>query len=326
MFCISCAQLPKMANQTQSPVNHSVNMDRLEDKVTVVTAFLDLGTFKKGDLHTFSPGLYREWIKVFHRIENPVVAFFDNERDVKMFQVLRNALPGNRTQVVKISRVSMWAFSLRSNIADIFSRPFYPKHHPNTVLPEYSCTMHAKYELMARVVNENPFNTRFFSWLDVGLFRDISANQGPPFSLYIPPNFDRTKVAYSQVYRFEPNVKTAKQIVQGNYAWVCGCFFIATRDIMARWVRQYMFYTDQMLRTGWISTDQQVLYYMALGKHRKSPRNDIIIQPYTGYTEYNHWFQLAYICKEEGGKRKLRLQPCNASLFNCSDTRFKKTL
>ena len=43
----------------------------------------------------------------------------------------------------------MWSFQLVPSIAKIFSRPGYPFHTPNTVVPNYSAAMHAKYEVPA---------------------------------------------------------------------------------------------------------------------------------------------------------------------------------
>lgn len=46
----------------------------------------------------------------------------------------------------------MWSFGLRDAIQQIYSRSGYPKYTPNTVLPEYSCAMHAKYDIMRRSI------------------------------------------------------------------------------------------------------------------------------------------------------------------------------
>ena len=270
--------------------------------ITIVTAYLNIGSFQKGEGdQVFKPETYRKWIKVFHQVTNPVIAFFDNERDAAMFEVLRSRLPANRTRVVRVARSDMWAFSLRPAIAKLFSQAFYPKHHPNTVIADYSCTMHAKYEFMATAVRENPFGTRHFAWLDVGLFRDWGLLGA--FSLRLPPHFDPGRVAYGEVYALASAARlTARQIVQRNLVWVCGCFFVGRHDVVARWARQYRAFAERMVKAGWVSTDQQVLYYMFQAQHNGSSVLDVRIQPYRNTASFNPWFHLAYSCVQQANK------------------------
>ena len=264
--------------------------------VTVVTAYINIGSFQKGEGNlTFNPKAYREWMQIFHRITNPIIAYIDNDEDIAMFKVLRNMLPPNRTKIVKVSRDKTWAFSLRPAIKKIFSQANYPKHHPNTVIPDYSCVMHAKYEFMSRAVKENPFNTSYFAWLDIGLFRDKINQPYAPFSIELPPQFDPSTIAYTQVWPLGPTPRTAKQIVQDNLVWVCGCFFIGRSDIMKLWTKQYMQFTERMLSMGWMSTDQQVLYYMFQPQNNRSSLIDVRIQTYTSDGRFNPWFHLGYL-------------------------------
>lgn len=133
----------------------------------------------------------------------------------------------------------MWSFGLVPAISRIFANPSYPKHHPNTVVPNYSAAMHAKYEVMEAAVKENPFNTRYFCWLDVGLFRDIAGKSADgPFSLYLPPGFRNDSVSYQEVYGRNKQV-SVKDIVYMNMVWVCGCFFFAEANVMLKWTEEY---------------------------------------------------------------------------------------
>ena len=175
------------------------NNNLLNDEVT---AYFNLGNFKKGSQQRSAQQSYQRWMNIFSLISNPVIAWFDNPVDAGYFQKIRSSLPENRTMVHVIHRSSTWSFSnTEPKIKHIYSRPGYPKYHPNTVLPEYSSVMHAKYELMFRAVYENHFNTLYFAWLDIGLFRQM-VDESPieHFELYIPPGMEQNKVAYSKVY------------------------------------------------------------------------------------------------------------------------------
>jgi hypothetical protein len=50
-----------------------------------------------------------------------------------------------KTKIFKIERQSLWAFQLIDKIKAVFSQPGYPTHSPNTIMPAYSATQHAKY-------------------------------------------------------------------------------------------------------------------------------------------------------------------------------------
>jgi hypothetical protein len=136
--------------------------------------------------------------------------------------------------------LQMWSFGLVPEIARIFKQSDYPKHLPNTVVPTYSAAMHAKYEVLQWAIKQNPFKTRYFCWLDVGLFRDLSKLRSVNrFSLYLPPYFNTGSVAYQEVYGARNTKATVKDIVYNNMVWVCGCFFIGEAGVMYQWTLEY---------------------------------------------------------------------------------------
>ena len=135
-------------------------------------------------------------------------------------------------------------------IARIYAKPGYPKHHPNTVVPEYPAAMHAKYELMQLTIRDNPFRTQFFCWLDIGLFRDIASEpiDSPRFSLTLPDGFQLDSVAYTEVYSRDTKAPV-EDIIKNNMVWVCGCFFIGEATVMFRWTEEYKVSCSQLTGT-----------------------------------------------------------------------------
>jgi hypothetical protein len=274
-------------------------MDVLHDEMTIVTAYFNLGRFQKGDTQpaNFTPRLYHDWVHVFERIENPVIAFFELDEDIELFRRLRQHLPANKTIINKIQRSELWSFDLLPKIRKIYQSEGYPKYHPGTVVPEYSSTMHAKYELMHNSVVENPFRSRFFAWLDIGLFRSIwEGSKQPHFVLYTPPGFNESLVAYGEVFNRSVKID-AKRIFILNKEWVCGCMFVGRADVMLRWTVRYMNSTEDFIRRGFMNTDQQVVYAMANEGQRSS------LQVYEKPAQYEAWFHLGYSCMEEGRKK-----------------------
>ena len=97
----------------------------------------------------------------------------DKKENVELFKNIRKRnLDNNGTKIILLDRHQMWSFNLKQNISTIFADPNYPKHYPNTVIPDYCRAVHAKYEVMQKAVNDNAFETKYFAWIDV-VFSDI---------------------------------------------------------------------------------------------------------------------------------------------------------
>ena len=89
------------------------------------------------------------------------------------------------------------------------------------MIAEYQCIQHIKYEFMYNVSKINPFRTRYIAWADIGVFRHLTGlgKVVKPFKLYIPPAFNHSSVAYSEVT--PPRNETDKDIFYRNLYWVC---------------------------------------------------------------------------------------------------------
>jgi len=227
-------------HNTTFVVNSSSSNNGSVDSLTVVTGYFNLGSFQKGIGKTFTNALYRQWMTAFASINNPVIVFMDTDSDLEFFAKVRSSLPSNLTKLIKVKRNETWAFSLEDRISKIFKQPGYPQHHPNTVSPAYSMSMHAKYELMAIAIQENPFETKYFCWLDIGLFRSLTSPRSinnpanpftPLFRLELPFNFSTDSVAYTQVSP-RNSVLNLTRIIYNNEAWLCGCYFVDEGSIL----------------------------------------------------------------------------------------------
>jgi hypothetical protein len=101
--------------------------------------------------------------------------------------------------------------------------------------------MHAKYEVVQLSIRDNPFRTRYFCWLDIGLFRDIAGAEpiyANRLSIYLPNGFKNDSVAYAEVNTRDTKL-SVKEIIQKNMVWVCGCFFIGEASVLYRWTEEY---------------------------------------------------------------------------------------
>jgi Bacterial protein of unknown function (HtrL_YibB) len=134
----------------------------------------------------------------------------------------------------------MWTFGLLPEVKRVFAKPNFPKHYPNTIVPDFAVAVQAKYEVIQMSVLENPFNTKYFGWLDIGYFRDIAyiPKSNSTFSIYLPRGFQEDSVAYQEVFsrRMEVGIR---EIFYHNIDWLAGGFFIAKAEVMYEWTREH---------------------------------------------------------------------------------------
>ncbi|XP_060075779.1 uncharacterized protein LOC132555447 [Ylistrum balloti] len=276
--------------------NHGAHIDNM----TIVTAFFDLGSFRKGTSLTVTTQTYINWVKTFKYMNNSLVVYTDSVIFSDIFRELRRGME-QRTKIVFMNRTQLWAFQIHNAIKTIYSQEGYPKHFPNTVLPVYSCTQHSKYEVVADAVRKQYFKSKFYAWLDIGYFRDI-VQSNKYFTLRPLDDFDRNRLAVNLVYPSLSLNVSYKSIVYNNQVWVGGGMFIGTADVLLALEKEYkravMFLLDKRL----ISTDQQVILSMYSVQGRKDLNTTLQLQVYsrrqneTNLKNGNPWFYLGYKC------------------------------
>ncbi|XP_064613391.1 uncharacterized protein LOC135477167 [Liolophura sinensis] len=261
---------------------------------TIVSAYFNLGTLRKGFKTTLSPGLYRQWASFLTRILNPLVFYTDDVEFKALIESGRAHLP-NLTKVIYVKkRETFWAFSLRDKIQRIYDDPKYPKYYPGTVSADYSCVQHVKYELITDVLNRNIFPARYYAWLDAGYFRGISGSNAQ-YRLDVPHDFDDSRIAYTEIKRPKSKLSFHSVIVR-NKLWVGGGMFIGTAQKLRGFFMQYQRAVELSLRLGIMNVDQTILCAMFTENGRKLVQPSVEVQPYRPPKGHNPWFYLGYRC------------------------------
>ena len=263
-------------------------------EVTIVTAYINIGSFPKGGrgTHMRAPTFYKELMTAYKNIHNPVVAFFDQGDPIaEEFIRIRQNLSVNTT-VIQIDRDDFWSFRIKDNVTKIFSREEYPKHYPNTVIPEYACVTTAKFEFIQYVIQHSLYSTEYISWLDFGYWRwTISENS----HFYLPPNFNEDMVAFGGV---GPLYNTDyKSIIYQNKNWVTASVFLGVASSMKEFVEAYLENTNYFLSQGYMGAEQQLLYGMM--NCDQVPRRMPPIQTYShmgGRDFPSKWQYMGWLC------------------------------
>ena len=276
------------------------------ESMTIATAYWDLGSFRKGHNYTFTKQMYLDWMKSFAYMTNPLVVFTDSPDFLSITKKYR-ARFHEKTRIFFVkNRKILWPFSLIQEIHSIYSQPGYPKHHPNTVIPEYSAAQHVKYVVLAQTAKEKYFNTPFYAWLDVGYFRDITKNNAY-YRLEPPNNFDKTRIAFNKVYNVRMTTPP-KRIFRGNKVWVGGGLAFGTAEVIAKFEEMYHKAFLYFLEEKLMNTDQQVLFslYSDIGRRTLNP--EVELQIYNPRGSGNPWFYLGFLClKKLENNKKLKI-------------------
>ena len=353
---VSLVQNFSSGGPTSSKLQHRSRKSVMS--LTLVSMYLDLGEVDKSGGVVYTRGSYERWLLRLSRVLNPLVFYTEvpsmlrllvreragrgastsaseNNRRSADFIIGRSPVDSinspqsefdrpdlsNRTRAFLIDRFSLRSFrEYLPRIRKVLRDPPFPRYFPNTVVPEYGATMHAKYDALERAIRANYFGSKYFAWIDVGVFRELSlagaatgegerggarrsggSRPTPHFGLLLPAHFDEQRVAFGQVYA--PNFElTPEQIVAKNEVWLCGCFFAAERGVMLRFAAQYAAGVEEMLVRGLSSTDQQVLYATLSPVGRSWHRAPTVeVQAFirdASHSSLNEWFFLAYLCKE----------------------------
>ncbi|KAH3727988.1 hypothetical protein DPMN_053934 [Dreissena polymorpha] len=285
-------QLPPTSVPSQLP--HQATSDVADNSTTVVTAYFNLGSFSKGRVdYIYTPKNYDNWSEVFKYILNPVIVYTDSH---EFADRMRNIRRNETTKIIVIQRNSTWAFNLRDRIFAIYSQKGYPKHHPNTVLPEYTCATIAKYDVLFRAAHDNTFNTHYFMWLDIGYFRDRTSTT--PFRLNRPPNFNETMVAMNLIV-FNANMSLPPAVIfKNNLLWIGAGIAFANRFTILAFGNQFRQAVEYFMSLSLMNAQQQIIYAMFSVEGRRALKLATEIQVYKPPTEYN-WFYLGYLMLHE---------------------------
>ena len=289
----------------------------LTEDVTVVTAYINIGTIKGAGKHgRYS---YSKWAKEFGRIKNPVYAFFADDQDVQYFKNMRKSKL-NRTRVIKININETWTFSVFSIIRKLFVKRRYNPLGA-TAKANYSSVVNAKFEFVARALEENHFKTKYFSWMDYGYLRypEFIGTSNSSLEVHLPPYFNKSHIAFSTTQpenvRISGNHPRSARDIVSHAGWLVNSgFFIGTLDMMKKLTIRYKATLKDMIKLGWVGNDEDTLYYMVQPKNNIT--HDVEFQVYYGK---GTWIHMGLLClgkvraNESNIAKVLKAKPAVAS-------------
>ncbi|CAL1527685.1 unnamed protein product [Lymnaea stagnalis] len=296
--------MPVEMNICQDPSKSKDSyLQNIDDNITIVTMYLNIGTFKKTSFFLFSKESYatdhyKNWLFSWGKLNNRVIAFFDDDDFIEQFRIKRAHLPDSFTKIVRISKDQLSAFKYKKQVEEINQHPSFSLSYP----PDYTCTMDAKYDALEMALKMDDIKTSYVAWMDIGLFRRLQ-EEDPPFTLKVPSDFNSSKLGFSEVTsRKWLSQLTPREIYEKNVVWVAGGFVLGVKKVISEFITAYRNTARELLAQGLADTDQQVIASMYSPDMASKQKIDIMTYscPRGSFSLYGHaylYFCLPYICK-----------------------------
>jgi hypothetical protein len=153
------------------------------NSTTIVTAFFDINREQKGDGRSITE--YKEWITKTLQLNCNL--FIITEPKFKDF-FLENRPKEYKTYLKIMDFSECYYYKYYEQMKTILDSPEYKQKisYPNRVeckLPEYNIIQYSKFHYLNISIEENPFKTDYFFWLDAGasrFFLDVDISKPYP--------------------------------------------------------------------------------------------------------------------------------------------------
>jgi hypothetical protein len=140
---------------------------------TLVTAFFDIGREQRGDGRKLNE--YLDWIQKTLKL-NCYLYIVTEERFRAFFEENRPAKYKDKTFIKVIKFSDSHYYRYLDRMQAIVGTPEYKARiaYPNRVecvLPEYNVIQYSKFDYLRMAIEENPFGSEYFFWMDAGASR-----------------------------------------------------------------------------------------------------------------------------------------------------------
>ena len=138
--------------------------------VTLITALYDIGRENEGDGRPFEE--YLSWFAETLKVKSPMVVFVDKSLE-NFVKENRKNLP---TKIITQSLEEVPYYYLNDDIQKILDDKTFKNKigAPSRVeckMSLYNVIIYSKFPWVKKVIEDNPFNTEYFMWMDAGLSR-----------------------------------------------------------------------------------------------------------------------------------------------------------
>jgi hypothetical protein len=236
-----------------------------QNKVTIVTAFFDINREEKGDGRRLEE--YMDWIQKTLKL-NCSLFVVTEEKFRHFFMVNRlKPFPTNmRIHVMDFKESHYYKYYDR--MKEIVEDPIYKSRiaYPDRVeckMPEYSIIQYSKFHYLQLAIDENPFQSTTFFWMDAGASRFFTNTDiSKPFP---SPNGHNILSMHPHAFFAQQRPDLQNYQFDENFLWkadnlIYGGMFGGNKDVIqeiSKMVEQI--FVEELLDKGIVNNEQLVL-------------------------------------------------------------------
>jgi hypothetical protein len=240
--------------------------------ITLVTALYNIDRKGKGDGRTFDE--YLSWFSETLKVKSPMVIFVEEALEDFVKEHRKN-LP---TKIITQSLEEVPYYHLNDSIRQILGDKQYKEKIgvPSRIeckMSLYNVIIFSKFPWVKRVIEENPFQTEYFMWMDAGLSRffgphQVDINQLYPSEDAIESLLDnKDSVLIQATMSFYPDLVNAKEYTDEYFwdarSWVMAGLWGGGSEVLSKFcdlVDDVL--QEKMIKRGVINNEQIAMAYV----------------------------------------------------------------
>lgn len=257
----------------------------------IVTSLYNVKELQREDGRNWED--YVKWFSQTLKIKCPFIVFTD-ESLVDLVKEVRQDLP---TEIIVESLDKIPYFHLKDSIQEVIDSEFYKENMSDTNRIEcknsmYSVIQYSKFKWLKKATEINPFNSKFFFWLDAGASRflydcNISNEYPSVDALKELEEIDNTFLIQYNTDCYPDLVNS--QTLDKNYLWdnrsfVCGSMFGGNKIAIENISNEIDHVLDYMLEDKNVNNEQIAIGYLCKTKenlftrfHRDNGKNHLCL-------------------------------------------------
>jgi hypothetical protein len=263
--------------------------------VTLVTALYDINRKTEGDGRSFDE--YLSWFAKTLKVKSPMVIFV--EESLKDFVAeQRGNLP---TKIITQSLEEIPYYHLNDDIQKILDDETFKSKigAPSRVeckMSLYNVVIFSKFPWVKRVIEENPFDSEYFMWMDAGLSRffdphGVNINQPYPSESAEEVLIDnKESVLIQATMNFYPDLVNAEVCDESYFldprSWVMAGLWGGGSEVLTKFcdmVDEVL--QEKMIKNNVINNEQIVMAYLY-------KNNDDMFTVFENYTHMHRQYEI----------------------------------